>query len=364
VRDLSVSTAGGLRLLEGVSLDVEKGERVGLIGESGSGKSLTALAVMGLLADGLSATGHVFLRNEDLLTASERRRCQLRGNVVSMIFQEPMTALNPTMHIGKQVGETLRIHRGLGRRAAQRAAVDLLGRVELPDPERCAMMYPHELSGGQRQRVMMAMAISCDPEVVLADEPTTALDVTVQHRVLELLDRLVAEEGCALLLITHDLAVVSEMCDRVVTMYGGRVVEVGPAERMLTSPAHPYTEALLETALAVSLDSPSGGPLPAIAGSVPAAGAFPSGCPFRDRCARRVDDCEVMPALAGAGAHAVACWRPIPPASTRPAATPAAATPAPGMSVTRTPASGPPAAGKPGSAPPAAGKPALRTTER
>jgi peptide/nickel transport system ATP-binding protein len=311
VRDLTVSTAGGLRLVDGVSLEIEKGERVGLIGESGSGKSLTALAIMGLLGEELKATGHVFFRNEDLFAVSERRRCQLRGDAISMIFQEPMTALNPTMRVGKQVGETLRIHRGLHRRAAARAAVDLLGRVELPDPERCAMMYPHELSGGQRQRVMMAIAISCDPDVVLADEPTTALDVTVQRRVLELLDRLVAEEHCALLLITHDLAVVSEMCDRVVTMYGGRVVEVGTAARMLTSPAHPYTEALLETSLAVSVDAPSDGVLPAIAGSVPAAGAFPTGCPFRDRCPRRTEACEVTPPLVGDGTHAVACWWPI-----------------------------------------------------
>jgi peptide/nickel transport system ATP-binding protein len=312
VRDLTVSARDGLRLVNGVSLEVEKGERVGLIGESGSGKSLTALAIMGLLGEGLNATGHVFFGNEDLLAVSERRRCQLRGNSISMIFQEPMTALNPTMRVGKQVSEALRTHRGLGRRAARRAAVELLGRVELPDPERYAMMYPHELSGGQRQRAMMAIAISCDPDVVLADEPTTALDVTVQRRVLELLDRLVSEEGCALLLITHDLAVVSEMCDRVVTMYGGRVVEVGSTERMLTAPAHPYTRALLETSLAVGVDSAGGEDLPTIAGNVPAAGAFPTGCPFRDRCPRRVEVCEVAPRLEGDGQHAVACWRPVP----------------------------------------------------
>ena len=311
VRDLCVSTAGGLRLVDGVSFEVQKGERVGLIGESGSGKSLTALAIVGLLGEGLRATGQVLFENEDLLAVSERRRCQLRGNALSMVFQEPMTALNPTMRVGKQVGEALRVHRGLSRRAAERAAVELLARVELPHPERCAVMYPHELSGGQRQRAMMAIAISCDPLLVVADEPTTALDVTVQRRVLELLDRLVAEEGCALLLITHDLAVVSEMCDRVVTMYGGRVVEVGPVERMVSSPAHPYTEALLATSLAVSIDAPSDGALPTIAGNVPAAGQFPSGCAFRDRCPRRAPACEETPLLAGDATHKVACWRPI-----------------------------------------------------
>jgi len=307
-----VSVHGGPRLVSDVSFDIARGERVGLIGESGSGKSLTALAIMGLLADELVATGHVYLGGEDLLAASERRRCQLRGSSVSMIFQEPMTALNPTMKVGKQVSEALRAHRKLNRREAHDAAIELLGRVELADPRRCSMMYPHELSGGQRQRVMMAIALACGPDVVLADEPTTALDVTVQRRVLELLDCLVAEQGCALLLITHDLAVASEICDRVLTMYAGRVVEAGPAERMLSSPAHPYTCALLETSLALPVDSPSDGPLPTIAGNVPPAGAFPSGCPFQERCWRRVEDCKVDPPLQRDGDHAVACWRPVP----------------------------------------------------
>jgi peptide/nickel transport system ATP-binding protein len=311
VRNLSVS-AEGLGLVHDVSFDVEAGERVGLIGESGSGKSLTALAVIGLLGDGLTATGQVVLDDEDLIAVTERRRCQLRGEKVAMIFQEPLTALNPTMRIGQQVGETLRIHRGLGKKAAARAALELLARVELPDPARYAEMYPHELSGGQRQRVMMASAISCDPELLLADEPTTALDVTVQKRVLELLDRLVAEEGCALLLITHDLAVISQMCDRIVTMYGGRVVETGPSADLLERPAHPYTAALLATSSAVSIDDAvPGGELPTIAGSVPSAGRFPSGCPYRDRCAHGDHACTQMPALVGDAARLVACWHPL-----------------------------------------------------
>lgn len=314
VRDLTV-TSGGRPLVQGVSFDLDAGERVGLIGESGSGKSLTALAVIGLLGDGLAASGQVELDGEDLLSATERRRCQLRGDSVAMIFQEPLTALNPTMRIGEQVGEALRLHRRLSRRQARRAAVDLLGRVELPDPAGYADRYPHELSGGQRQRVMMAMAISCDPLVILADEPTTALDVTAQLRVLELLDRLVAEEGCGLLLITHDLAVVSQMCDRVLAMYGGRLVEAGPASRLLDEPSHPYTEALLTTSMAVTVDSPlPAGTLPSIRGSVPAAGHFPSGCPFRDRCEKEVAACTAMPPLASVGQHQLACWNPVVPA--------------------------------------------------
>jgi peptide/nickel transport system ATP-binding protein len=268
---------------------------------------------MGLLGNGLMTTGRVELDGEDLVRASERRRCELRGDRISMIFQEPMTALNPTMRIGAQVGETLRIHRGIGRRAAARAAVELLARVELPEPARYAGLYPHELSGGQRQRVMMAIAISCDPDVILADEPTTALDVTVQRRVLDLLDRLVAEEGCALLLITHDLAVVSEMCDRVLTMYGGRGVESGTTTAMLEAPRHPYTEALLATSAAVSVDGLApGADLPSIPGFVPGAGHFPSGCPFRARCPHETDACGVMPPLAGLDDHEVACWNPVP----------------------------------------------------
>ncbi|MGH9067235.1 MAG: ABC transporter ATP-binding protein [Acidimicrobiales bacterium] len=313
VRHLSVR-AGELELVRDVSLDVRPGERVGLIGESGSGKSLTALAIVGLLGRGLSGTGEVRLGDEDLMQAGERRRCQLRGDRIAMIFQDPMTALNPTMRVGRQVSEVLRIHRGLHRAEAAAAAVELLARVELPDPAGYARRYPHQLSGGQQQRVMMAMAISCDPEVILADEPTTALDVTVQRRVLELLGRLVDEEGCALLLITHDLAVVSETCDRVVTMYGGRVVESGPAGIMLSRPWHPYTDALLATSHAVSVDGVTvGEELPAIPGSVPAAGRFPPGCPFRDRCPRAGEECHTMPGTTGEGPHQVACWHPVVP---------------------------------------------------
>jgi oligopeptide/dipeptide ABC transporter ATP-binding protein len=311
VQDLSV-LSGEASLVNGVNFEVESGERVGLIGESGSGKSLTALAVMGLLSQGLTTSGRVVFGGEDLLTLSDRRRSAIRGDKIAMIFQEPMTALNPTKRIGDQVGETLRIHRRLSRREAEKAAIELLERVEIKEPARYARMYPHELSGGQRQRVMIASAISCDPDVILADEPTTALDVTVQRRVLELLDRLVAEEGCAFLLIAHDLAVVSEVCDRVITMYGGRLVESGLVGDVIDDPWHPYTRALLETSKALSVDGAvPGTDLPSIAGTVPSAGHFPVGCPFQDRCKRRVDTCVTMPLMRVEGSHSIACWNPV-----------------------------------------------------
>ena len=311
VRNLNVSS-GALSLVGDVNFEVDAGERVGLIGESGSGKSLTALAIMGLLGEGLSASGQVQFDDEDLLAASERRRCELRGNRIAMIFQEPMSALNPTRRIGDQVGETLRIHQNFSRRASEKAAIELLARVEFAEPERYARMYPHELSGGQRQRAMIASAISCDPEVILADEPTTALDVTVQRRVLDLLDRLVDEEGCALLLIAHDLAVVSEVCDRVVTMYGGHVVESGSVAQIIDEPHHPYTKALLATSRALSVtESASGADLPSIPGTVPSAGQFPRGCPFRDRCDRSVEACVEMPPTLTQDARTLACWNPV-----------------------------------------------------
>jgi oligopeptide/dipeptide ABC transporter ATP-binding protein len=305
-------SSGPLELVSNVSFTVSAGERVGIIGESGSGKSLTALAVAGLLGEGLTTSGRITFDGHELVGASERELSALRGNRIAMIFQEPMTALTPTKRIGVQVGETLRIHRGLDRRAAYAAAVELLGRVEFPDPQRYAQMYPHELSGGQRQRVMIAIAIAGDPDLILADEPTTALDVTVQQKILTLLARIVREEGCALVLIAHDLAVVSTVCDRVVTMYGGRVVETGSVDDILTQPRHPYTAALLATSSAIAVDVESiGMVLPSIPGSVPSAGHFPTGCPFRDRCPEATSTCHESPVMETEGDHRVACWHPI-----------------------------------------------------
>jgi peptide/nickel transport system ATP-binding protein len=311
VDDIRVS-AGATTIVSGVSFALAPGERVGLIGESGSGKSLTALALMGLLPEELHSSGHVIFDGRDLMTLSDRELGALRGDRIAMVFQEPMTALNPLMRVGRQVTETFSLHRNLRRGDAGARARELLTRVELPDPESALRAYPHQLSGGQRQRVMLAMALACDPAVLICDEPTTALDVTVQARMLRLIDRLVDEEGSALLFITHDLAVVSGLCQRVLVMYGGRIVESGPTAEVFAAPRHPYTAGLLDASAATTdagrLDER--GRLPIIPGTVPAAGYFPSGCVFRTRCPRATEICETEPVLEGDGRRA-ACWHPI-----------------------------------------------------
>ena len=308
VRELHVGV-GAVPAVQRVSFALGRSRRTGLIGESGSGKTLTALAIMGLLPDGLHATGTAVYDGDDLLTLPEDRLCKLRGDRLAMIFQEPMTALNPVMRIGRQVAEPLRVHRRLSRAGADREALRLLERVQIPDAAEKMQAYPHQLSGGQRQRAMIAMAIACSPDLLIADEPTTALDVTVQAQVLELLDRLVEEEGATLLLITHDLPVVAQICDEVMVMYGGRIVEVGETEAVFDKPRHPYTRGLLDAIPPIDRDLPDRH-LKAIAGSVPGLGEFPSGCPFRTRCARADGACLEMPAMTGNG-HPVACWHPV-----------------------------------------------------
>jgi oligopeptide/dipeptide ABC transporter ATP-binding protein len=295
VEGLEIGTAD-LRLVSDVSFTLAPGERVGLIGESGSGKSLTALALTGLLPEGVRATGSVRLAgvDHDLVGASEQRLATVRGAAMTMVFQEPMSALNPSMRVGDQVAEVMLLHRTQpDRPSARAAAVKLLDRVRLPEPERIARAYPHQLSGGQRQRVMIAIALANGPSVLLADEPTTALDVTVQAQVLELILDGVAERGAALLFITHDLAVVATVCERVMVMYGGRVVESGSVREVFTRPRHPYTQGLLAASDLADLDGD--GRLRTIAGSVPAAGRFPDGCVFRNRCPNAADDCAVLP---------------------------------------------------------------------
>ncbi|MFG1946802.1 ABC transporter ATP-binding protein [Nonomuraea sp. NPDC048826] len=289
-----------VELVHDVSFRIGPGERVGLIGESGSGKSLTALSLMGLLPEGVAAAGKARLRDRDLVGVPESRVKDLRGNAMSMVFQEPMTALNPLMRVGAQVAEVMTLH-GKPRDQARVRAVELLGRVRLPDPEQVARAYPHQLSGGQRQRVMLAIALANEPELLICDEPTTALDVTVQKQMLDL----IAEVAPALLFITHDLAVVASVCERVLVMYGGRVVESGPIREVFSRPRHRYTEGLL----AASKLTPRGTRLPTIKGSVPPAGQFPDGCVFRNRCPHADPACEKVPALTGEG-HAHACWHP------------------------------------------------------
>ncbi len=309
VAGLTVS-AGEVELVSDVSFALAPGERVGLIGESGSGKSLTALALMGLLPEGVHAGGAVRLAGVDtnLVTAGESTLSAVRGAAMSMVFQEPMTALNPVQRVGAQVAEVMRVHGRTGRRAAHNAAVDLLGRVRLPDPANAARAYPHQLSGGQRQRVLMAMALANEPAVLLCDEPTTALDVTMQARILRLISTEVADRGTALVFITHDLAVVATVCDRALVMYGGRIVEAGPVREVLARPRHPYTRGLLDASDLTATDER--GQLRTIAGSVPAAGRFPRGCVFRNRCPSADGQCATTPGWTG-DRDGHACWHPM-----------------------------------------------------
>ncbi|MCT9080348.1 ATP-binding cassette domain-containing protein [Streptomyces fulvoviolaceus] len=249
ITDLSVRI-GGTTVVDEVGLALDPGERLALIGESGSGKSLTALAVMGLLPGGAEVTGSIRLGGQELLGLGDRELSRLRGERMAMVFQEPMSALNPLMRIGKQLAEPLRLHRGLNRRQASTAAVELAAQVGLPDPELIVRSWPHQLSGGQRQRVGLAMALATRPALLIADEPTTALDVTVQADMLRLLDDLVQQHGTALLFISHDLAVVAQLCQRAAVLKDGRLVEEGTTDTLVRTPQHPYTQRLVEAARA------------------------------------------------------------------------------------------------------------------
>jgi peptide/nickel transport system ATP-binding protein len=286
-----------VRAVDGVAFTVDAGETVCLVGESGCGKSLTALACLGLVPEpgGIEAGSRVTFQGVELLALPEGQRRALRGNRLALVFQEPMTALNPVLTVGDQVAEVVRVHAKASRREAWARAVAMLERVGVGDAAARARQYPHELSGGLRQRVLIAMALVMGPALLIADEPTTALDVTIQAQVLALLRTLRADTGMGLLLITHDLGVVAEMADRVVVMYAGRVVEEGPVAALFAAPAHPYTRGLL--AAMPRLDTPDA-PLAAIPGTVPAPGQWPSGCPFRDRCAHATAACAAAePAL-------------------------------------------------------------------
>ena len=314
VRDLRAwffTDQGVAKAVDGVSFDVRPGETLGIVGESGCGKTVTSLAVMGLLPQPparIVEGSSVRLAEEELVGTPESRLRQLRGNEISMVFQEPMSSLNPVYTIGDQVGETLRVHRGMDRRAARSAAVALLDEVGISDAARRVDEYPHQLSGGMRQRVMIAMAIACAPKLLIADEPTTALDVTIQAQILELLAGLRRAHGMAVLLITHDLGVVAEVCDRVAVMYAGQIVETGSVEDIFARPAHPYTRGLL--ASLPSIDA-RGRRLAAIPGSVPSPLHWPEGCRFRERCALAGAGCERPQELApvGGNGRVARCWR-------------------------------------------------------
>ncbi|MGK5113222.1 ABC transporter ATP-binding protein [Geodermatophilus sp. CPCC 205506] len=316
IEDLRVhfaTPAGVAEVVNGVSLRIEAGTVHGLVGESGSGKSVTSRSVLGLLPRRslVRRDGAVRFAGRDLFGLSEEEMGRdIRGRQIAMVFQDPMTALNPVMRIGHQIAMPLRLHKGLSRRQARDTAVELLRQVGIPHPEARLRAYPHELSGGQRQRVMIAIALSCDPQLLIADEPTTALDVTVQAQILDLFDRLREERGLAILLVSHDLGLIAERCDEVSVMYAGRVVESGPAEAVFDAPEHPYTR-LLEQARP-RLENPPHTLLKTISGRPPRLVDLPPGCSFRDRCPRAGDDCaESFPPLTpSAPGRSVACLRP------------------------------------------------------
>jgi peptide/nickel transport system ATP-binding protein len=317
VRDLRVvlpTAEGPVAAVDGLDLQLDAGGALGIVGESGSGKSLTALALMGLtrFVPGAQVSGRVELDGVDLLALPDRRLRRHRGTDVAMVFQDPLTALHPHLRVGSQLVEAIRAHRRVPRRVAASRAAELLELVGVPEPRRRLRAYPHELSGGLRQRVVIAMALAHEPRVVIADEPTTALDVTVQAQVLHLLKRLQRELGTALVIITHDLGVVAQTADEIAVMYAGRIVEQGPARTVLRTPEHPYTWGLLGSI--PSADAPSGAELTPVPGRAPGLHERPAGCAFHPRCAHaRPEHARREPGLASTGAdpsHRVACLLP------------------------------------------------------
>jgi peptide/nickel transport system ATP-binding protein len=312
VSDLRVTlptSHGRAEALRGVSFALAAGATLGLIGESGCGKSITALALMGLLPDGAGVTGSIRFEGRELTALDEGAMCALRGDRIAMVFQEPMTALNPLHPIGRQIAESLRLHRGMDAAAARTEALRLLERVQLPSASERLDAYPHQLSGGQRQRVVIAIALACGPDLLIADEPTTALDTTLQREVLDLLDELRRDSGMALLLISHNLDVMAARVEQLAVMYGGAIVEHGPTQAVFERRAHPYTRGLF--AARPRLGSDRSLPLATIAGRVPALHEMPAGCVFADRCSLAIAACRAaMPAVAEVSpGHAVRCIR-------------------------------------------------------
>ncbi|PYS91211.1 MAG: peptide ABC transporter ATP-binding protein [Acidobacteria bacterium] len=304
--------AGLVRAVDGVSFQLDRGELLGLVGESGCGKSVTALSLLRLVAPpGRIVGGEVLFEGRDLLKLSESEMRAIRGDDIAMIFQDPMTSLNPVYTVGEQIAEALRLHRKLSRKQAKAAAIEAMREVAIPDPGRRADDYPHQLSGGMRQRVMIAMALACDPKLLIADEPTTALDVTIQAQILELLDGLRKTRELAVLLITHDLGVVAEVADRVAVMYTGRIVEESPVAELFARPKHPYTEGLLRSVPKLTAaEAQKVERLQTIEGTVPKLTALPAGCHFAPRCPHRMPRCttgERIPFYELAGDVRVRC---------------------------------------------------------
>jgi len=311
IKDLSIEFPiykGAVHAVNGVTVHIERGEVVGIVGESGSAKSVTAMMAMRLLPEGrFNVTGgSVTLLGRDVVAAREQDMLDMRGRDVSMIFQEPLTALNPTQRIERQMLEVIRLHRGCGKQEARALAISLLGDMRIADPEQVLQRYPFELSGGMRQRILIALAFSCDPKIIIADEPTTALDVTVQRQVLQLMRAKARDLGTAILFISHDLALVSQFCDRVYVMYAGSVVEDGPTAAVLCTPKHPYTRALLR---ALPECAKPGELLQSIPGTVPNLSQPLNGCSFAPRCSQMQPNCSNKPPLQTvAPKHRAACW--------------------------------------------------------
>ena len=312
VDDLCVhlfTSRGVVRAVDGVSFSVERGASLGIVGESGCGKTMTALALMRLIPNPPAriVSGRIMFDGQDVAALDERALRALRGNAMAMIYQDPLTTLNPVFPVGEQIAEAVRLHRNASHAAALARAVEMLELVGIPDPSRCARSYPHQLSGGMRQRAVIAMALACNPKLLIADEPTTALDVTIQAQVLDLMRRLQQELGTAIILITHDLGVIADLVDTVVVMYAGKIVERAPVRRLFASPMHPYTRGLLRSVPSLERREHR---MRTIEGSVPSAFDLPPGCRFHPRCgeARPICRCEEPPAVGdGAGGEA-ACW--------------------------------------------------------
>ncbi len=303
--------AGVVKAVNGVEFALDQKQILGLVGESGCGKTVTGLSILGLIPQppGRIEQGHIVFEGTDLLTLSDKDMRRIRGNRIAMIFQEPMTSLNPIFTIGYQIREVLRIHRQLSKHQANGLTVDMLQKVGLPDPDKRMHEYPHQMSGGMRQRVMIAMALCCSPRLIIADEPTTALDVTIQAQILELIHRLRVDTGTAILLITHDLGVIAEMADTVAVMYTGRIVEHAPCDDLFDNPCHPYTLGLMQSIPQIDQPLTETKRLQTIAGVVPSLLDLPSGCAFQERCNRVMTKCQLDPPFFPiSDGHRARCW--------------------------------------------------------
>jgi peptide/nickel transport system ATP-binding protein len=310
LRTSFITDSGEIPAVDGIDLYIEKGEVVGIVGESGCGKSVTSLSIMGLVPKppGKVVDGEILFKGEELRTATEKRMCQIRGNDIAMIFQEPMTSLNPLFTIGEQITEAIKLHQKLNKKMLRERAIEMLKLVGLPRVEELLGDYPHQLSGGMRQRVMIAMAMACDPQLLIADEPTTALDVTIQAQILHLMKDLNKKTGTSIMLITHDLGVVAEVCDRVIVMYAGKIVEEADIQTIFKSPKHPYTTGLINSVPDIREKKQR---LYSIPGNVPRPGSIKRGCRFAARCEHAFDRCRLedpeLYSLKGNG-HKVRCF--------------------------------------------------------